>query len=87
MPIQGADTKPGLLAAVVEFLRHLFVEKHDCLADLSAVFRAAKAKHVDARLPGDFLGRDFERGHRVGKARAVHLDFEVVFARDGPDGL
>ena len=50
----GAELS-GLLAAVIEIFGQAAIEEHDGVANVRAVFRAAEAEHIHARLPGDFL--------------------------------
>src|SRR5262249_10386379 len=56
-------------------------------ANANPVFRAAEAQHLHARLPRDFLRRDPERRHGVGKPRAVHVHAQAELPRDAPKRL
>ncbi len=77
----------GLFAAVIKLLGEFQIEKHDGLADSDTIFGAAEAQHINAGLPGDFLGGDAEGGHGIGKAGAVHVQVEAEAFGDGPNSL
>ncbi len=76
---------PRLFHAVIEFARKFFFKKNDELARGGTVLRSAKAKNIHARLPCDFLGRAPKRRHRIRKARAVHVQAEIVLRREFGD--
>src|SRR5690349_19732766 len=76
-----------LLATIIKFFGELRIEEHYGIAHRGAVFRPAKAEHINACLPCDFLRRDAERGDRVGETRAVHVHAEAMLFRDSPDSF
>ncbi len=96
--LQHADPRRGdkthlarqlarLLAAIIELAGQFQIEKDHRVAHERPVFRAAEAEHIDSRLPGEFLGRDSHRRHRVGEARAIHVDLQPVLFGLRPDRL
>ena len=74
------------LAAQLEFPGFFRVEEHYRLGPHQPVLGAPERDRVDPRLPGH-LGRAASQCHqRVGKARAVQMGLEPVFAGNGGQG-
>src|SRR5437868_5432349 len=67
----------ALFAAILKLARKLPVEEHHRLAHSDTVFCAAKAEHIHARLPGDFLGFRAKSHESVRKPSAIHLYSEI----------
>jgi len=67
----------GLLAAKSEFSRQFQIKEDDRIANVGAIFCAAKTKHIHSCLPGNFLWLDAERNDRIGETRAVHVHFQT----------
>ncbi|MPL71156.1 hypothetical protein SDC9_16927 [bioreactor metagenome] len=77
------EEMPRPLAPQLEVARARGVEQDHRLDAHAAVLRAAKAQHIDARLPGH-LGRARPgRDQGIGKARPVHVHRQAEIARDG----
>lgn len=63
------------------------VEIDQRFAGEAAALGGAEGQHVHTGLPGDLGRRAAERRHRIGEARAVHVDAEIVGLGDGGEGL
>jgi hypothetical protein len=68
----------GLFHPVIEIGCDLSIKEDDQLRSGGAVLGSAKAKDINAGLPGNFFRRTLDRCHRIGEPRAVHVDEKVV---------
>ena len=64
------------LAAAVEARGPFLVEKDDRFGGHGAAFGGAERQHIDAGLPGRFIGRRIQARQRIAQPRAVHVDAE-----------
>ena len=72
----------GALAAIMGVGGQRPVKEDQRLGAHPAIFDETEAEGIDPGLPGQFGGRTAERGNRVGKAGAIHMQAEPARLAD-----
>ena len=58
------------------------IEDNDRLGAPAAVFRRAEGQNINAAPPGHLCGTEFKGDQGVGKAGAIHMQRQIMFAAD-----